>query len=95
MSQSKINVLAMSEYEDSRGEKKTRWRRIGVAFENEREDTPGRVGRNGGSLTLLIDALPLSAFSGGELRLQLRADDDDDRSTDNDRGGDRGNRNRR
>ena len=90
MDKPRINVLAISEYEDSRGDKKTRWRRIGVAFENDREETPGRVGRNGGSITLLIDALPLAAFSGGEIRLQLRADDDADDRKDNDRGGDRG-----
>lgn len=92
MSERKINVLAISEYEDGRGEKKTRWRRIGVAFENDREERPGGVGRNGGSITLLIDALPLDAFTGGELRLQLRADDDDNRDA---RGGDRGGYNRR
>lgn len=89
----KITVLAITEYEDGQGETKTRWRRIGSAFENDREPEPGGVGRNGGSITLLIDALPLAAFSGGELRLQLRVQDDDRNDRNDrrdDRGGDRG-----
>lgn len=101
----KITVLAITEYEDGQGETRTRWRRIGAAFENDREDTPGGVGRNGGSITVLIDALPLSAFKDGELRLQLRVQDDDRNDRDrndhtgstsaNHRGGSRGRDNQR
>lgn len=87
MAERKIHALAITEYTDSRGDKKTRWRRIGVAFENDREDRPGGVGKRGGSITVHLDAVPLSWFGAEEARIQLRLEDDP-----GDRGGDRGRR---
>lgn len=72
---SKINVYALSEYTDRNGEDRTRWRKIGVAFENRDEQNPGEVGKGGGSINVILDSLPLDAFTRGEVRLQLRADD--------------------
>ena len=61
MATTKKQVLCVTEREVN-GEKKTFWTRIGVAFENK-----------DGSMTLLLDALPLSG------KLQVR---DDDRAKD-------------
>lgn len=90
----KIIAYTLSEYLDRDGKERTRWRRAGVAFENDREEQPGDVGKNGGSITVLLDAIPLDLFQKGELRIQLRADDEDRRDSrrDDRRGADRGRR---
>lgn len=75
-SDDRIAVLAITEFKDARGNERTRWRKVGLAFENTRENTPGGVGlQHGGSITVHVDAIPLACLSAGSLKLQLRRDD--------------------
>lgn len=55
-----LTVSQPQEYTDSQGQTRTRWQRLGVAFKN----------RDGQSLTVVLNALPMP--QNGEVRLVVQ-----------------------